>query len=120
MQKDFSKRIPLELLCLSILKERDMYGYEMVQEIEERSGHLLSVNATTLYVVLRKLTQKGYVSVHYHDSPVTRERLRLYYHFEDAADSYYQELQDEYRQTTRGIKNLLKASPEKRKSARKP
>ena len=108
MKNDFSKRIPLELLCLSLLKEQDMYGFEMAQEIEERSGHLLSINITTLYVTLKKLTEKGYVSAHYHDSSVTRERLRVYYHFEDAADSYYQALYDEYRQTARGVKNFLK------------
>lgn len=109
MQKDFSKRIPLELLCLALLKERDMYGYEMMLEIEERSGQLLSPNITTLYVVLKKLTEKGYVSVYYSDSPVTRERLRVYYHFEDSAKEYYKELYDEYRQTAQGIKNFLKA-----------
>lgn len=119
MQKDYSKRMPLELLCLSLLKERDMYGYEMVREIEERSGQLLSLNITTLYVVLKKLTEKGYISVHYYDSSVTRERLRLYYHFEDAAESYCQALSDEYRQTTRGIQNFFKVSQEKQKSAQK-
>lgn len=119
MKKDFSKRIPLELLCLTLLKERDMYGYEMVQEIEKRSNHLLSINITTLYVVLKKLSEKGYVSVHYYDSSVTRERLRLYYHFENSADSCYQELYDEYQQTTRGVKNFLKATQDKEKNAQK-
>lgn len=111
MKKDYSKRMPLELLCLSLLKERDMYGYEMVREIDERSGHLLSINITTLYVVLRKLTEKGYVSVHYYDSAVSRERLRLYYHFEEAAESYCQALYDEYQQTARGIKIFFKNRP---------
>lgn len=119
MQKDFSKRMPLELLCLSLLKEQDRYGYEMVREIEERSGLLLSPNVTTLYVVLKRLTEKGYVSVHYYDSSVTRERLRVYYHFEDSANDYYQALFDEYRQTTLGIKNFMKSNQKKRKSAHK-
>ena len=37
---DSTKRVPLELLCMLILKEGDRYGYEMVQEIESRSGGL--------------------------------------------------------------------------------
>lgn len=41
---DSTKRVPLELLCMLILKEGDRYGYEMVQEIESRSGGLLSFN----------------------------------------------------------------------------
>ncbi len=103
----FSKRMPLELLCLSLLKERDMYGYQMVQEIEARSGDLLVVNITTLYVVLKKLVEKGYVTVHYNDSAITRERLRLYYHYESNADLYYGQLQQEYQRTTQGVENFF-------------
>lgn len=103
----FSKRMPLELLCLSLLKERDMYGYEMVQMIEERSDKFLSVNITTLYVVLKKLCEKGYVSVHYLDSAVTRERLRIYYHYEDTAEFFLVQLRDEYEKTTRGVEKFF-------------
>ena len=113
MQSDrFSKRIPLELLCLSLLKERDMYGYEMVQMIEERSDNFLSVNITTLYVVLKKLCEKGYVSVHYLDSAVTRERLRLYYHYEASADLYLAQLREEYEKTTRGVERFFASTGE--------
>ena len=35
---DSTKRVPLELLCMLILKEGDRYGYEMVQEIESHCG----------------------------------------------------------------------------------
>lgn len=118
MQSDrFSKRMPLELLCLSLLKERDMYGYEMVQTIEARSEKLLSVNITTLYVVLKKLCEKGYVSVHYLDSAVTRERLRLYYHFEKSADLYLAQVRDEYEKTTRGVEKFFAGTGQKRRKA---
>ena len=52
---DSTKRVPLELLCMLILKEGDRYGYEMVQEIESRSGGLLSFNLASVYVALRRL-----------------------------------------------------------------
>ena len=45
---DSTKRVPLELLCMLILKEGDRYGYEMVQEIESRSGGLLSFNLASV------------------------------------------------------------------------
>lgn len=35
---DSTKRVPLELLCMLILKEGDRYGYEMVQEIDRSRG----------------------------------------------------------------------------------
>ena len=59
---DSTKRVPLELLCMLILKEGDRYGYEMVQEIESRSGGLLSFNLASVYVALRRLEERGCVS----------------------------------------------------------
>ena len=59
---DSTKRVPLELLCMLILKEDDRYGYEMVQEIESRSGGLLSFNLASVYVALRRLEERGCVS----------------------------------------------------------
>ncbi len=46
-------------LCMLILKEGDRYGYEMVQEIESRSGGLLSFNLASVYVALRRLEERG-------------------------------------------------------------
>ena len=98
----------MELLCLSLLKERDMYGYEMLQQIEQRSNHLLVLNITTLYVVVKKLCEKGYISVYHQDTPSPRGRSRLYYHIEDSADSYYKQLMEEYQRTTQGISLFFK------------
>ena len=52
---EITKKIPLELLCIRLLEERDMYGYEMVQEIRKRSEGLLELNITTLYLALKRL-----------------------------------------------------------------
>ena len=38
-----TKKVSVELLCLSLLQEKDMYGYEMSQEIFRRSGGRLSM-----------------------------------------------------------------------------
>ena len=104
----YSHRVPLELLCLSLLKERDMYGYEMLQQIEQRSNHLLILNITTLYVVVKKLYEKGYVSVYQQNTPSSRGRSRLYYHLEKSADSYYKQLMEEYQRTTQGVSHFFK------------
>ena len=59
---DVTKKVPMELICMLILRERDMYGYEMVQEIKARSGELLAFNLASVYVVLRRLEENGYVT----------------------------------------------------------
>ena len=74
---DSTKRVPLELLCMLILKEGDRYGYEMVQEIESRSGGLLSFNLASVYVALRRLEERGCVSSRTEMTDAARARIEL-------------------------------------------
>ena len=74
---DSTKRVPLELLCMLILKEGDRYGYEMVQEIESRSGGLLSFNLASVYVALRRLEERGCVSSRTEMTDAARARIEV-------------------------------------------
>lgn len=101
--QELTKKVPLELLCLLLLEERDMYGYEMVQELKGRSGGLLSINITTLYLALKRLNEREFVSMYYSDSDNAHERSRLYYHFEPGAAAYKEELMSQYQQVVKGV-----------------
>ena len=104
---EITKKIPLELLCIHLLGERDMYGYEMVQEIKKRSDGLLKLNITTLYLALKRLNDHGYVSMYYSDAEAARERSRIYYHLEPTAEEYRQKLEEEYERVTLGVRRFL-------------
>lgn len=104
---EITKKIPLELLCILLLEERDMYGYEMVQEIKNRSDGLLDLNITTLYLALKRLNEHGYVSMYYSDAEAARERSRIYYHLEPAAGEYKRKLKEEYEQVVLGVRRFL-------------
>ena len=99
---DSTKRVPLELLCMLILKEGDRYGYEMVQEIE-------SFNLASVYVALRRLEERGCVSSRTEMTDAARARMRVYYHLEPAAEAYLTEQKEEYRRTAVGVQNVLKS-----------
>ena len=43
------------LLVLSLLRDQDRYGYEMISELERRSDHTFQMKEGTLYPVLKKL-----------------------------------------------------------------
>ena len=92
-----------------ILKEDDRYGYEMVQEIESRSGGLLSFNLASVYVALRRLEERGCVSSRTEMTDAARARMRVYYHLEPAAEAYLTEQKEEYRRTAVGVQNVLKS-----------
>ena len=82
---------------------------EMVQEIESRSGGLLSFNLASVYVALRRLEERGCVSSRTEMTDAARARMRVYYHLEPAAEAYLTEQKEEYRRTAVGVQNVLKS-----------
>ena len=55
------------LLLLQLLGERDMYGYELVKELEKRSGNEFSIKEGTLYPALHKLEKQEYVEYYWQE-----------------------------------------------------
>ena len=51
----------MALLLLSLLRREDMYGYQLVQETERRSGGRLKTQEGSLYPVLYRLQEQGLV-----------------------------------------------------------
>ena len=41
----------ISMLLLQLLSEKDMYGYEMIEELEKRSEYVFSLKAGTMYPV---------------------------------------------------------------------
>lgn len=50
------------LLVLSLLEDADRYGYEIIKELETRSDKTFQYKEGTLYPVLHKLENNGYVT----------------------------------------------------------
>lgn len=53
------------LILLQLLNERDMYGYELVKELEQRSENGFSVKEGTLYPALHKLEKQEYIECYW-------------------------------------------------------
>ena len=53
------------LLLLQLLNERDMYGYELVKELEKRSDNGFSIKEGTLYPALHKLEKQSYIEYYW-------------------------------------------------------
>ena len=71
----------MPLVILSLLKNEDMYGYQLVQETERRSGGAIVTQEGSLYPVLYKLLDAGFIS----DRRVLvgKRMTRVYYHLEE-------------------------------------
>lgn len=49
------------LLLLKLLQEKDMYGYQMIEELSVRSDQTFTLKAGTLYPLLHDLWKQGLV-----------------------------------------------------------
>ena len=66
-----------QLLILSLLSGRDMYGYEMIVELARRSQNVFEMKEGTLYPVLHGLEKERYVEAYEQTAPTGR--VRKYY-----------------------------------------
>lgn len=66
-----------DLLILTLIDQKDMYGYEIIKELEKKSENVFKLKEGTLYPVLHKLENKGYLKSY--QKPGEAGRTRKYY-----------------------------------------
>src|ERR671914_148650 len=71
------KKGSAELLILSLLEARPRHGYEVRQLIESRSQGVLKFNASSLYPLLYRLEERGWIEGRWVEK--AGERRRRYY-----------------------------------------
>lgn len=96
----------IDILILLLLRYEDMYGYQIVQEIEIRSKSKIIVKEGSLYGPLYRLEQKGLVSVK--KELVGKRRFRNYYHLEISGKEYLEISLDSFKNFNLGINSLIK------------
>lgn len=72
---NFMNGVP-ELLILKLLAEREMYGYEIVQALGERTGDAVAAGEGVVYPVLHGLEQDGALKSR---RKTVQGRSRIYY-----------------------------------------
>ena len=67
----------LSMLIMRLLDEKDMYGYEMIETLRNRSNDVFELKAGSLYPLLHSLEDKNFVTSYEDDST---GKTRKYYH----------------------------------------
>lgn len=62
------------MLILKLLEQQDMYGYQIIKELETRSEHVFTLKEGTLYPLLHSLEQDGAVICEQRTAASGRER----------------------------------------------
>lgn len=114
MPADIFKKGSVEMLVLHLLSKEDAHGYQLVQMIKERSKGLLSVQLPSLYPILYRLTDEGYITrteifeERSEKSKSTRApRMRVVYHLEPSGQERLKELLKEHEDFMQGFMNIL-------------
>ncbi len=93
------------LLVLTLLDEKDMYGYQIIKEIELRSDNTFQFKEGSLYPVLHKLHNKGYVK------PYTAKgdtgKTRKYYQLTKKGRKQLKEEKDQWIQFSLSVNKVI-------------
>ena len=93
------------VLILSILNRKDMYGYEMIKEIDLRSKGIFSFKEGTLYPILHNLESANYIESYWDDS--TGNRKRKYYKITTDGKKLLLEKESEWKLFSETVNNVL-------------
>ncbi len=95
----------ISLLILSILSQGDMYGYQIVQTLKEKSKGYYVLRESSMYPTLYRLLEEGFISTS--KECIVQKRVRVYYHIEEKGFDYLKELEKNYFDATIGVCSVL-------------
>ncbi len=96
------------LVLLALLRQSDMYGYQLVQEMERQSLGALCMQEGALYPVLYKLQDAGYISAE--KVLVGKRMTRVYYHLEPLGQAHLERLTAEYKAVVSGVLRIVEGT----------
>lgn len=67
MDKEIKKGT-IDILILSLISKKDMYGYAIAKTVKEKSDNLYEMGEGTLYSALKRLENKKFLSSYWGDS----------------------------------------------------
>lgn len=101
MDTQFKKGV-LDICVLSLLKKKDHYGYELVQKISKD----ISITEGTLYPILRRLKNEGYLKTYLKES--SEGPSRKYYSLTKDGEIKAKKLKMEWIDFEKKINKILK------------
>lgn len=94
----------MTMLILKLLSEKDMYGYEMIDTLRERSQNVFELKAGTLYPLLHGLEEKGLLTVYEQEFS---GKVRKYYSITKQGNKLLEQKQAEWNTYSQAVSNVL-------------
>ncbi|MBK1810045.1 PadR family transcriptional regulator [Clostridium sp. YIM B02505] len=93
------------IIILSLLKDKSMYGYEMIKAIEEKSNGIFAFKEGTLYPILHSLQSDNYVESYWEES--TEGRKRKYYKITSEGEKHLKDKKKEWETYKNAVDSCL-------------
>ena len=96
----------MALLVMKLLEERDMYCYQMIEELKNRSDNTFHLKAGSLYPLLHSLEEKGCVSAY--EQEAAAGKPRRYYHLTSQGLEALQEKEKSWNLYANAVNRVLR------------
>lgn len=94
----------MTMLLLKLLSEQDMYGYEMISVLRERSENVFELKAGTLYPLLHSLEEKNLLEAYEQEA---LGKVRKYYSITKEGRKLLREKETEWREYSQAVTGVL-------------
>ena len=92
------------MLVMSVLKNKDLYGYKIIKEIETLSDNVFSLKEGTLYPILHALEKENFLESYWDDSD---GRKKKYYHLTNKGQKQIMEKKEEWQVFQKSVNKVL-------------
>mgnify|MGYP002762641453 FL=1 len=92
------------MLILKLLEEKDMYGYEMIETLREKSENVFELKAGTLYPLLHGLEEKEFVKSYEQEAG---GKIRKYYSITREGKKQLRAKEKEWKEYAGAVRNVL-------------
>lgn len=95
----------IDLLILSVVKEKESYGYEISKTIKEKTEGEFEIQEATLYLSLKRLEKQGAVSSSWGNE--SHGGRRKYYTITDAGVQLLDSIIKDWKKVTEMVKRFI-------------
>ena len=97
----------INTIILRSLYDRDKYGYEIINEINEKSHGQYTLKQPTLYSALKRLENQGYIQAYWKSDEISAGGRRKYFRLTDSGREITEHNQAEWEYSRTVIDNLI-------------
>jgi len=94
----------MTMLVLKLLEEKDMYGYEMIDTLAQRSNNVFEMRAGTLYPLLRNLVNQKCLTSYEEE---VNGKLRKYYSLTSIGKQLLKDKEKTWREYSDAVLSVL-------------